>query len=127
MLKKKILMVDDEKDFCHFVKLNMERSGKYQVKTAFNGMDGIAEAVRSKPDLILLDIVMPDMSGGEVAWKLMNDSRTNDIPIIFITAVLQSTEAEQPRGRRQFLAKPITPEKLMNTIDASLGIFPRCY
>jgi len=115
-----------KKIFCHSVKLNLEKSGKYQVHTVFKGTDGIAEAVRSKPELILLDVVMQDMNGGEVAWKLMNDSTTKDIPIIFITAVLQPTEAEQLRGRRQFLAKPITPEKLMNTIDASLGIFPGC-
>lgn len=121
MLKKKILMVDDEKDFCHFVKLNLEKSGKYQVDTAFNGADGIAEAVRKKPDLILLDVVMQDMDGGEVAWTLMNDAATRGIPIIFLTAVLQPGEAEHLRGAHQFLAKPITPEKLMKKIDARLG------
>jgi CheY-like chemotaxis protein len=124
-MKKKILMVDDEKDFCHFVKLNLERSGKYQVHTVFSGSDGIAEAIKSKPDLILLDVVMQDMDGGEVAWRLMNDSKTKEIPIIFLTAVLQSSEAEQLKGRRQFLAKPITPEKLMNRIEARLGTSPK--
>lgn len=124
-MKKKILMVDDEKDFCHFVKLNLERSGKYQVHTVFNGTDGISEAIKSKPDLILLDVVMRDMDGGEVAWRLMNDSKTRDIPIIFLTAVLQPYEAEQLRGKRQFLAKPITPENLINKIDARLGSSPK--
>jgi len=122
--KKKILIVDDEMDFCHFVKLNLEKSGKYQVETAFTGAAGFAEAMRSKPDLILLDIVMQDMDGGEVAWKLMNDSKTRDIPIIFITAVLRAAEAEALRGRRRFLAKPITLEKLMNEIESSLELSP---
>jgi CheY-like chemotaxis protein len=124
LMKKKILMVDDERDFCHFVKLNLERSGKYQVYTAYNGADGVAEAVKSKPDLILLDVVMHDMDGGEVAWHLLNDSATKGIPIIFLTAVLKATEAEQLRGGHQFLSKPITPEKLMNKIDARLGLSP---
>jgi len=127
MVKKKILMVDDERDSCHFVKLNLEKSGKYQVQTAFNGLDGISEALKSKPDLILLDIVMKDMDGGEVAWKLMNNSEIRRIPIIFITAVLQPNEAEQIRGRHQFLAKPITPEKLLRKIDANFSIAQGVY
>jgi len=63
MDKKKILLVDDEEDFCFFVKLNLERTGKYQVFTATNGMEGIRLAKQLKPDLIFLDIVMPKMGG----------------------------------------------------------------
>lgn len=121
---KKILMVDDEKDFCHFVKLNLEKSGKYRVYTAFNGSDGIAEAVKNRPDLILLDVVMQDMHGGEVAWQIMNDSATKGIPIIFLTAVLKPSETEQLRSGHEFIAKPITPENLMKKIDARLGLKP---
>lgn len=124
-MKKRILMVDDEKDFCHFIKLNLEKSGRYQVQTAFSGSDGLARALESKPDLILLDVVMQDLDGGEVAWRLMNDTKTREIPIIFLTAVLQPAEAEQLKGRRQFLAKPISPEMLIKKIDARLSTIPK--
>lgn len=120
MVKKKILMIDDEKDSCHFVKLSLERSGKYQVHTVSSGTDGIA-AVQLNPDLILLDVILHDMVGGEVASKLMSDSRTQDIPVNFSTAMFQTREADQLRGRHQFLAKSITPEALMKKMDARLA------
>jgi len=120
MLKQKILMVDDEQDFCYFVKLNLEKSGKYQVMTAFNGEEGLRLAEENKPDLILLDIVMQGMDGGEVAWKLINNEATKDIPVIFITALIQPGEGDKVIGKRNFLAKPVTPEKLMKKIDSAL-------
>ena len=64
--KKTILIVDDEEDFCHFVKLNLEQTGNFDVLTAFNGADGISMAQRYQPDLILLDIIMPNMTGTQV-------------------------------------------------------------
>lgn len=118
--KKLILMIDDEEDFCHFVKLNLEKTGKYRVLTALKGRDGIALAEAGRPDLVLLDIVMQDMDGGQVAWNLMNNELTKNIPIIFITAVLRPMEADQLKGKRHFLAKPVTPEKLMRKIDSAL-------
>lgn len=124
MLKKTILMIDDEEDFCHFVKLNLERSGRYMVLTASKGLDGIALAQKSRPDLILLDVVMPDMDGGEVAWNLMNSDCTRHIPVIFLTSVLKPVEADHLRGKRHFLAKPVAPEKLMQKIETALGSAP---
>ena len=60
--KKTILIIDDEEDFCHFIKLNLEQTGKFEVVTASNGPDGISLANRYQPDLILLDIIMPNMT-----------------------------------------------------------------
>lgn len=120
MPKKKILMIDDEEDFCHFVKLNLEKSGKYQVATSTGGRDCLNLAKRDRPDLILLDIVMQDMDGGEVAWKLMNNWSINSIPIVFITAVLNPSEEGNVGGRHNFLAKPVSPEKIMKKIEAVL-------
>jgi len=107
--KKTIVMIDDEEDFCHFVMLNLEKNGRFKVHTATRGSDGIRMIKELKPDLILLDIVMQDMDGGEVAFNLKKSSDTKDIPIIFITAILQPAEEDKLRGKHHFLSKPITP------------------
>jgi len=120
--KIKLVMIDDEEDFCHFVRLNLEKSGRFKVFTATRGSDGIALIEQAKPDLILLDIVMQDMDGGEVAYNLKNSDNTKDIPIIFITAILQPAEEDKLRGKHHFMAKPITPDKLIEKIDAIMKI-----
>ena len=122
MEKTKVVMIDDEEDFCHFVKLNLERSGRFKVFTATRGSEGIRVIEQVNPDLILLDIVMQDMDGGEVALNLKNSNDTKDIPIIFITAILQPAEEDKLRGKHHFLAKPLTPDKLMRKIDAIMEL-----
>jgi CheY-like chemotaxis protein len=118
--KKTIVMIDDEEDFCHFVKLNLEKNGRFRVYTATRGSDGISLIGQVNPDLILLDIVMPDMDGGEVAFNLKKDGETKDIPIIFITAILQPAEEDKLRGKHHFLSKPITPDRLVKKINSIL-------
>jgi CheY-like chemotaxis protein len=122
MRKTRIVMIDDEEDFCYFIKLNLEKTGRYGVFTATRGSDGIRIIEQVKPDLILLDIVMQDMDGGEVAFNLKNSNITKDIPIIFITAVLQPAEEDKLQGKHHFLAKPITPDRLMRKIDAIMEL-----
>ncbi len=121
--KKTILLVDDEDDFCHFVKLNLEQTGKFDVLTANNGPDGIAMAQRHQPDLILLDIIMPKMSGTQVAEALRNDKATKDIPIIFVTAIVKRGEvsaADYQFGGNYFIFKPVQLEELINEIGSKL-------
>ncbi|MEN6464894.1 MAG: response regulator [Syntrophaceae bacterium] len=120
--KKTIVMIDDEEDFCHFVKLNLEKNGRFKVYTATRGSDGISIIGQVKPDLILLDIVMQDMDGGEVAFNLKKSGDTKDIPIIFITAILQPAEEDKLRGKHHFLSKPITPDRLIKKINTILDM-----
>lgn len=117
----KVLMVDDEEDFCFFVKLNLEKTKKYKVYTANRGAEGITLAQKFMPDIVLLDIVMPDMDGGEVALQIMKNEKTKNIPIIFITAVLQPADEKKLKSRHHFLSKPVTPDKLMRKIDTILN------
>lgn len=122
---KRILLIDDEEDFCFFVRLHLERTGKYQVQTAYNGIDGIKKANTEKPDLILLDIVMPDLTGDEVAMKLMEIPGTEDIPIVFLTALASQIKEEkssplQQIGGRYFIAKPVNRDGLVQAIDCML-------
>ena len=122
--KAKVFIIDDEEDFCHFVKLNLEHSGKFQVLTATKALAGITTAKAQAPDVILLDILMPDMDGSQVAESLLNDEATKRIPIIFLTALAQRKEVEDTNGiigGRTFIAKPVTPDELVKRIEEAIG------
>lgn len=122
--KKKILLIDDEEDFCFFVKGNLENTGKFEIIATTRSKEGIELAREEKPDLILLDILMPEMSGDEVAGVLLDDPETNKIPIIFLTAMVTKedvgTETVKKIGERNFIAKPITTEELVAGIKKVL-------
>jgi CheY-like chemotaxis protein len=116
---KKILIVDDEEDFCYFVKLNLEETKHFEVLTAYNGPDGIDMAIRYHPDLILLDIIMPQMMGTEVAEALRSNKATKDIPILFVTAILKRDEVGakgKKIGGNIFLCKPVKLNELIHEI-----------
>jgi len=123
--KKKILLIDDEEDFCFFVKGNLESTGEFEVVAATTGKEGIELARIEKPDLILLDIVMPELSGDEVAEAMLGDPKSNKIPIIFLTAIVPKeeigTETVKKIGRHNFIAKPVTTEELVAGIKKVLG------
>jgi CheY-like chemotaxis protein len=121
--KKKILLIDDEEDFCFFVKLNLEQTGKYEFMTATTGSQGLIMASEDPPDLILLDIIMPEMSGGQVAELLFENPKTKDTSVLFITAIASRSEVQSQEGvigGRRFIAKPVTPLELMAKIDPIL-------
>jgi len=120
-----ILAVDDEESFTFFVKLNLQSNidHRFKVTTANSGEEGLRLAKSLRPDLILLDIMMPDISGAEVAEELLLDTRTKKIPIIFLTALVKKDEVEQEEGRmggREFIAKPVSKEELIKRIETTL-------
>jgi CheY-like chemotaxis protein len=122
--RKKILLIDDEEDFCFFIKLNLEKTGKYEVLTSTSGLTGLTIASQELPDLVLLDIIMPELNGGQVATMLLDNPQTKDIPILFISAIatksgLQSQDGLTQGGR--FIAKPVTPDELMTKLDSVLS------
>ena len=120
--KKKILIIDDEKDFTAMVKLNLEGTGKYEVMEENKGVNGVAAARQFNPDLILLDLLMLDMEGSEVASRLEKDASVKDIPIVFLTAMIAKKEVEDKRDikGRVFVAKPVDSEKLINVIEKNI-------
>lgn len=124
MAKKKILLIDDEEGFCSLVKLNLEKTKRFEVLTSTSGLEGIEIAKDKQPDLILLDIYMPDMEGSEVAEHLLEDATTKDIPIIFLTALVDKETVELGGGiigKREFIAKPVAPKELISRIEAILA------
>ncbi len=118
----KLLVVDDDDAFLAFLEELLSRSD-YQVLTASNGKDGISMAMEQIPDLIILDVMMPDMSGGMAAHYLSENISTQAIPIIFLTSIIseeQEMMVDNQEGNYQFLAKPIKVEHLLNEIEKCL-------
>ena len=119
---KKILVVDDEKDVLFILKKILTAKG-YSVITTTNGTNAIALAKSQHPDLIILDIVMPGMDGGEVSAKLQEHPLTRSIPVIFLTALLTKTEEYQENhiiNSNITFAKPIDTEELLAQIEGLL-------
>lgn len=120
---KKILIIDDEKDFAFFVKQNLELAGAYAVTICANGKDGIACALRDKPDIILLDVIMSDMSGFEVLKALKSDKATTAIPVIMLTAVDIEEAKEKTSGlsSEDYIVKPVAISDLKAKLDSVLS------
>jgi DNA-binding response OmpR family regulator len=124
MDKRKILVVDDEVSLTRMLKLNLEETGKYEVRTENQGSKTISTALDFRPDLILLDIMMPDKIGSEVAAELIKNKELKDIKIIFLTALVSKHEAEIAHGKiagRSFIAKPVKIDELIESIEKELG------
>jgi CheY-like chemotaxis protein len=119
---KKVLIVDDEEDVLQMLGKRLRAVG-YSVITATNGTDAIALAKSQHPDIIILDIIMPGMEGGEVAAELKEHPLTRSIPVILLTAMLSKTEEEKHGsmvGGHIALAKPLDIEKLLDQMKKLL-------
>ena len=122
-MSRKILMIDDEEDFCFFMKKNLEGAGDFTVETCSDALHAIFAAKDSKPDLILLDIIMPDKSGEDIAVELKEDPLTKKIPIIFLTAIITQDEAKKKGniiGGEYFVSKPVQMDELLGMIETVL-------
>lgn len=122
--KSKILVIDDEADFCHFLKLNMELTGEFEVVTAGEGKAGIDLTMTFKPDLILLDLRMPGMSGSEILSALKQDHLTKDTPVIFLTGLAIKEDEQEDALKKAghiFITKPVTTTEIISQIKPVLG------
>lgn len=111
----KILLVDDEKDIITLVSSRLKTAG-YEVVTAVDGFEALAKAKSEKPDLIILDLMLPKMDGYQVCRLLKFDSTTAQIPIIMFTARAEGEKA----GADAYLTKPFEPETLLAKIKELL-------
>jgi len=117
MPKKKILAVDDERHIVRLVQVNLERAG-YQVVTAFDGREALEKVEAEKPDLVVLDVMMPYMDGFEVLQNLRKNPATRDLHVIMLTAKAQ--DADVFRGWQSgvdcYLTKPFNPMELLTFV-----------
>lgn len=120
---KKILVVDDEKDLTFFLKANLELGGEYSVIVANNAKDGIRAAEHHRPDLILMDIMMPGMDGLEALKVLKENEKTCQIPVIMLTAKGDegSKETAASSFNEAYIVKPVEIETLKSKIRTILA------
>ena len=120
--KPRILIIDNNRDFTLSAKVGLERTRRYSVSEENEPARAHQTAQRVKPDLILLDISMPEMDGGEVAARIQSDPTLHRTPVLFLTALVTKTEAgsdSQIHGH-PFLAKPISIPDLVAGIERNL-------
>lgn len=120
MEKKRILLVDDDRSFTNVLKLNLEETGQYTVRVENWAEDAVNAAREFHPDLVLLDLIMPRMPGGNVSAAFLKDPELKNTPIVFLTAAVSKQRVDEHDGiicDRPTLAKPASVEKVIEAIE----------
>jgi CheY-like chemotaxis protein len=123
MNKKRILLVDDEVSFTRLLKLNLEQTNDYMVRVENWPEDAVAAARDFRPHVVLLDVVMPRMIGGDVAARLRADPALRSTPIVFLSALVGRTWVQEHDGMvggYPFIAKPASVEEVIERIEEQL-------
>jgi len=120
---RRILIVDDEAGFTRLLKITLEGTKRYIVKEENDGSQALMVARQFRPDLILLDIVMPKLDGGDVARQIGADPILKDVKIIFLTAIVSQRDQAgiEGIGGVPFMAKPVSLAALTEMIEKTLG------
>jgi DNA-binding response OmpR family regulator len=116
-MRKKILVVDDDAELIELISFNLKQAG-YAIGTAINGIDAIKKARSMEPNLIVLDVMMPELDGFAVCEILRRDRATASIPILMLTALSSELGriAGLASGANEFVTKPFSPRLLVNRI-----------
>lgn len=122
MNKKRILLVDDEKDLAYAVTLQLE-ANNFEVLLAYDGQEALDKARREKPDLIILDLMLPKIDGFKVCRMLKFDEKYKNIPIILFTARAQESDKEIGKEvyADSYITKPFDPQELLGKIRELLS------
>ena len=121
MAKGKLLVIDDEKDFVEMLSERLEAKG-FDIVKAFNGKEGIEKAHSEKPDLVILDVIMPEMDGYSVCRKLKLEGDFKKTPVIMLTAKFQPNDVEfgKKMGADAYFTKPLELDALLHKVNALL-------
>jgi CheY-like chemotaxis protein len=123
MNKKRILIVDDEVGAARLLKASLEQTNHYEVRAENWPEDAVGTAREFKPDLVLLDIIMPRLPGGNVAAAFAADPQLSSVPIVFFTAAVRRHQVEEHEGiicEHPCLAKPAPVREIINCIEAHM-------
>jgi two-component system, OmpR family, response regulator len=123
MNKKRILIVDDEPSITRLLKLNLEKTGYYVVRDENQGLRALDAAREFRPDLIVLDVMMPDIDGGDVASAIRGEPLLKEVPIVFLTAAVKKEEIKARDGvigGFPYIAKPLNVQGVMEAIHQHL-------
>jgi two-component system, OmpR family, response regulator VicR len=127
MSAKRILCIDDEKEILDLIRLILVRKG-YEVFAAIGGAEGLIKAKSMKPDLILLDLMMPDMDGWEVFHRIRSEPGLANVPVIVVTARAQSIDRVlglHVARVNDYVSKPFTPQDLVESVERVLALPPQ--
>ena len=116
---KHILCIEDEPEMIDLIRLILGRRG-FEVEGAAGGNEGLEKMHKNKPDLVLLDLMMPDIDGWEVYQQMKADEKTKDIPVIVVTAKAQSIDKVLGLHIAKvddYIAKPFSPQELLSSVD----------
>jgi CheY-like chemotaxis protein len=122
--KKRILVVDDEPGITRMLKLNLEQTGEFVVQVENAALHALTAALAFQPDLILLDVLMPGVDGGQLAAHFQASPRLEKVPIIFLTAAATKQEVNSHGGQiggLEFLAKPVDMSEVVASIQKHLA------
>ena len=125
MSKRRVLIVDDDTNLSRLSGMILENSGKYEVMIVNESARALSAAIEFRAEVMLLDVDMPGLSGGDLASEAAGDSRLRDVPILFLTGLLSHEDTGSgpiESGGHQFLAKPVDPEQLLACMES---LFPR--
>ncbi len=119
MIEKKVMLIDDEKDFRLLVKINLERTGKYDVLALPSAKDILSQVYNFKPDIILIDIIMPEVGGLDACEILSKDPLAKNIPILILSVLDKDIDKERAykTGIVDYLTKPVELEQLLAKIQ----------
>ncbi len=122
-VKKRILVVDDEPKITRLIRLNLEQTGEYEVREENHPTHAFTAIREFRPDLVLLDVLMPGVDGGQLASELQENPKFREIPIIFLTAAITREEVNSHGGYiggLPFLAKPVDVPELLAALHKHL-------
>lgn len=121
-MAKKIMVVDDEPYIARVIKFKLEQEG-YNVISANDGQTGLQRIREEKPDLVLLDVMMPGLSGYDVCQQLKQDPALAGIPVVILTAKGQERDREQGLnlGASDYITKPFSPNRLLELVKNMIG------
>ncbi|OGR84113.1 MAG: hypothetical protein A2636_00315 [Elusimicrobia bacterium RIFCSPHIGHO2_01_FULL_64_10] len=120
--RKKILVVDDDKEWSLLIRLRLEMAG-FEAEQAFNGQEALDRIKAGRPELVLLDITMPVLSGWEVCQALRKQESTKDLPIVILSSYTQPEDIRQSKtyGVKRYLIKPCLPETVVQNVQDVLS------
>jgi two-component system OmpR family response regulator len=123
--KRRILIVDDETSITQLLRLNLEKSGRYTVRTENDAARVLTALGEFKPELVLLDVMMPGMDGGTLAGKIRANRNFKDVPIVFLTAAVRQEEVDARNGvigGFPYIAKPLNIRGVIDIIEKNLPV-----
>jgi CheY-like chemotaxis protein len=124
MERSRVLIVDDETATTRLLKITLDRTGKYEVRAENDPTVAVAAALEFRPDIIVLDLIMPNLDGGDLAIALKECPELAKVPVVFLTATVRKSEVDRHcgvMGGYPLLAKPASTDAIIKFLDQHLG------